>query len=200
MLLSRIEKPAARRVFCEQRYSVIRFQPRAAHRYQAIRRYAILGAVVQVSGVVRSGGVFAVNAACRQCRACVQDVFFRRVNEAHAVFCRVSENRRAQQRVAVFALHGNDGRHLRDGTACQQVFQRLHHTEEKGAVADRDDQALRNAPQLFIDFIDVGFGAFVKEGVIDVVGVIDAFCFDFGAADIGAVVATWQSRRALQSC
>lgn len=70
------------------------------------------------------------------------------------------------------------------------MFQRLHRAKEEGAVADRDDQVLRDAPQLLIDFVDVGFGAFVKEGVIDVVGVIDAFCSDFGAADIGAVVAT----------
>lgn len=48
---------------------------------------------------------------------------------------------------------------------------------------------LGDAAQLLVDFIDVGPGALIEEGVIHVVGVIHALVFHLGPAHVGAVVA-----------
>ena len=75
-----------------------------------------------------------------------------------------------------------------DHAAALEVLERVDCTEEERAVAGGDNDMGRDTAQLLEGFVDVGLRALVEEGVIDVVGVVDALLFDLGAADVGTVI------------
>ena len=68
------------------------------------------------------------------------------------------------------------------------MFQSLHCSDKERAVTDGNDNVVGNAAELLENLVDVGFRTFVKIGIGDVVGVVDAVLSDASAADVGAVV------------
>ena len=87
---------------------MIRFQTRAAHCYERVRRLAVNAAVFQIRRVVRRRRVLAVDTLPRQRCAGAQDLRLRRVDEADMVLFRKGED--------LMAAHGlSDGDALGDG-------------------------------------------------------------------------------------
>ena len=176
-------------------------------------------AVVPVGREVGRRGVLAVDSPAGEVAARLQDPILRRGDKLHIVAVDGLEDlppphghadgdalghggrgghRRGIQAVGCRGLHegvaplGLDGDDLGVFGNQPRRLELLHgldHAEEQRAVAQGHEQVLGQPPQLLVDLVEVGFGALVEEGVVDVVGVVPPLLVHLGAADVGAVVA-----------
>ncbi len=68
------------------------------------------------------------------------------------------------------------------------MLQRLHDAQKEGAVSHRNKEVLRDTAQLLVHLVKVGFSPLIKEGVVDMAGIIRARFPHHLPADIGTTV------------
>ena len=157
---------------------MVGFQTGAAHGDERIGRLAVEAAIFEIGRVVGRRRVLTVDAFPCQLSPRVQDLVLRRMNEANAVLLRKGQNFfaahrladgdalgdgrrgrdglrlrlalfcRAEQRVAIFALEGDNLREMVDGAAALEMLERVDCTEEERAVAGGDNDMGRDTAQL----------------------------------------------------